>query len=459
MLRKRLAAAVFAALVVLAPAAGARAQGAAQIAALAAASEGRPQEALALARALLLENPGDAFAHYVIGTVMLWQGQSAEAMQAGARAFHAAGSKVQRHESARLVASAAMQAEKPLLARYWLRHAASTAPDALRRAGAERALAQLRAATPWSAGLRFGIQPSSNVNAGASSRLNVIEGVPLVGVLSDAALALPGLVGTLEARLGYRLRADADSQTELSARLYLRAVELSGTPTTTTMGPSGAMVETEIANSSLAAGSAELGLRHSFAASGNARIGLDLGLGRAWSAGAFAYDYLRLGADRGPVAAGVFYGAGWEWRSAADPRRDQTIATLRGGWRGAFANGDRLVLSLGLRHVASESVNARGSSVSAELSYQPARQIGPAAVTANFGLSYADYPDYTLGFLAVPGGRQETLGFAELELWLPDKSYAGFSPQIKLRALETRSNVSSFARRELSLSIGFRSNF
>ena len=461
MIARRIAAGLVAVLLAATPARAASIDlGQAQIAALAAASAGRHAEALELARAILRVSPGDAFAQYVIGTVMLWQGHPREAMQAGQGAFHAAGSKVQKHESARLVATAALQGDKPLLARYWLRHAADTAPDPLRRAGAERALAALRAATPWSAQLRFGIQPSSNVNAGASSRYNVIDGVPLTGLLSDDAMALPGVAGTLDARLGYRLRRTEASQTQLSLSLGLRAVELEGRPTTETQGPSGEIVETEIGNSSFGASSAELGLRHSIAtpAKGGS-VALDLAAGRAWSAGAVAYDYLRFGADRSPAGQGFFYGAGFEQRAAPGTGRDQSIASLRGGWRGVASNGTGFTFSLGLRHVEADRANARGDAVSAQISVQPARPIGPVGLSASFGLSYSDFPDYTLGFISVPGGRQETLGFAELDLWLPNASYAGFAPQVKLRALETRSNVSSFERRELSVSIGFRSNF
>jgi tetratricopeptide (TPR) repeat protein len=432
----------------------------APVAALVAASTGRHAEALALARAMLQVSPDDAFAHYVIGTVMLWQGNAREAMLAGQRAFRAAASKVQKHESARLVATAAVQADKRLAARYWLRHAADTAPDPTRRAAAEAALARLRAATPWSAQLRFGIQPSSNVNAGASSRINVIDGIPITGVLSEDALALPGLVGTLDAQIGLRLAASAQSRTTASLRLFARAVELEGTPYVETTTLAGETLRREISNASLSSGALELGLEHMVATPQlGGSVALALAAGRSWSGGDFGYDYLRLSADRNPQAAGPFYGAAFEQRRAADPRRDQSIASLRGGWRVARGNGDRITLGFGLGHVGSDFANARSTSVSAQISYQPQRQLGPFGYSASFGVSFADYPDYAVGFLAVPGGRQDQLGFAELDLWLPKKSFAGFSPQIRLRAVETRSNVSRFARHELSLSAGFRSNF
>ena len=147
-------------------------------------------------------------------------------------------------KSSRLVATAAVAADRPVVARYWLRHAAATAPDASRRAAALTALDQLRAATRWSLRLNLGIQPSSNVNAGAASRFNEIEGIPIVGVLSEDAMALPGTIGTLDARLGYRLNVDPKNRTEVSLRFDLRAVELRGAPTVSSWTPAEGWVET-----------------------------------------------------------------------------------------------------------------------------------------------------------------------------------------------------------------------
>ena len=442
------------------PGRGGAQTGSAQVAALLAATEGRHADALALARAILAASPGDAFAQYVIGTVMLWQGDLAEAERAGKAAFRAADSRVQKHESARLAATAAAAADRQIAARYWLRHAAATAPDPNRRAAALAALDRLRAATPWTARLGFGIQPSNNVNSGASSRFNEIDGIPIVGVLSEDAVALPGTVATLDARLGYRVNASPQSRTEVSLRFDLRAVELRGTPMVSSWTPADGWVETEIKNSTFGSASIELGLAHRRTATPDrGSIGLDLAAGRVWTGGTFAYDLLRLGADLTPRGGGFFYGASLEKRVASTSARDQTIASLRGGWRGQRANGDRITLSLGLRHVETLRANARGTTASLQLSYAPARPLGPLAWSASAGLGYSDYPDFNMGIFAVPGGRQETMGFAQIDLWAPKAGFAGFSPQITLRAVETLSNVSSFERRELSVGFGVRSEF
>ena len=111
-----------------------------------------------------------------------------------------------------------------------------------------------------------------------------------------------------------------------------------------------------------------------------------------------------------PRAGGLFYGASIEQRAAPVASRDQTIASLRGGWRGQRANGDRITLSLGLRHVETPRANARGATASLQLSYAPAKPLGPIAWSAGLGLGYSEYPDFTMGIFAVPGGRQEDDG-------------------------------------------------
>ena len=48
--------------------------------------------------------------------------------------------------------------------------------------------------------------PSSNVNGGADTPYNIIDGVPLVGTLSAGAQALSGWIGQTSLNVGYRLR-------------------------------------------------------------------------------------------------------------------------------------------------------------------------------------------------------------------------------------------------------------
>jgi hypothetical protein len=95
-----------------------------------------------------------------------------------------------------------------------------------------------------------------------------------------------------------------------------------------------------------------------------------------------------------------------------------------------------------------------------QLTWQPARRLGPLAGALSPGGSLTDFPDYIeLAFGAVPGGRQDTRLWADLDLWAPDLGSAGVQPRVKLRALSLDSNVSRFSRSELSANLGLRSAF
>jgi hypothetical protein len=79
-------------------------------------------------------------------------------------------------------------------------------------------------------------------------------------------------------------------------------------------------------------------------------------------------------------------------------------------------------------------------------------------VSAGLVLGKTDYDDYVAVF-SVPGGKQDYATYADVNVLLPDVDYAGFAPSVNFRAGRTRSNVSRFETRELSVSLGFQSKF
>jgi hypothetical protein len=66
-------------------------------------------------------------------------------------------------------------------------------------------LRELQEAAQWRSSARFSLTPSSNVNAGADSRYNTVDGVPVTGLLSGSAQALSGTIATLKAEGNRRL--------------------------------------------------------------------------------------------------------------------------------------------------------------------------------------------------------------------------------------------------------------
>ena len=74
--------------------------------------------------------------------------------------------------------------------RYWLRQAGDASPTTAERRETVAALNAVRDRSPWEARLRFSVSPSDNVNGGADSAFNIIDGRPEVGMLNGDAQAL-----------------------------------------------------------------------------------------------------------------------------------------------------------------------------------------------------------------------------------------------------------------------------
>ncbi|MEE4348327.1 MAG: hypothetical protein V2I53_16140, partial [Paracoccaceae bacterium] len=85
--------------------------------------------------------------------------------------------------------------------------------------------------------------------------------------------------------------------------------------------------------------------------------------------------------------------------------------------------------------------------------------VGPARLSFALGAARSDFPDYAVGFILVPGGRQDETIFGSVEMLFEAFDYAGFVPSMTVRAQKTRSNVSRFDASEIAVSFGVRSRF
>lgn len=417
-----------------------------------AALQGDLATATEIAQLLIGADPDDSFGHYLMGMVLFRQGQGGPALQAARLSYRHAQTPVQRHQSARLATGAAVQANAPLRASFWLRRAVETAPDAPTRADSLRALNRMRAKARWRGAVRFQISPSSNINGGSDSRYNVIDGLPFTGVLSNAAQALPGTVATMDLEMGRLLRRTERAEIWLDGRVYLKDAHLSG---------AAKQKAPELAGDALDSATLELSLagRHAL---NRGWIDLDLDAGKVWYGGAPYYRFATAGLARDlPLGRNdrLTLSAAFErrWSDLADSD-DQIIRSARLSWRHGFANGDRVSAHLGWQEADAARGNLRHDSGSAQLVYAPARQLGPLSGSLTLGAMLTDYPAYTVIF-TVPGGRHDETLYLDLDLWAADRSFAGFSPSLKLRALQARSNVSRFTYDDLSVGFGLRQAF
>ena len=457
----------FAAAIVLALAVSARAETTitmsileARAIATQAALGGDPETARRIAAGLLQANPDDRAALLVLAAVEPQLGRPTQGRLAGARAFAVSTTDAEKYEAARLTALAAANEGRFTLAQWWLRRALTVAPTPADAAQTTADARGLRNLNPWSTNVELSFVPSGNVNGGADSRFNVIDGVPFVGVLSADAQALSGWSGTFSLSTRYRIAASDASQTLLSVRAYGRAVMLSSQAKDFLTASGSTATAADFSSASL-----DFGLRHDHALQ-NGFYGIGFNLGKVWSGAEFDYTYTRLTADRRLAISDVTaltINASLEQRMDADDRQDQWRYNLQGSISRTLANGDQVSATLGYGAVNSNFVNETARNTTAQLGYAFGRPLGPAGFQAQVqlaaGVQLQDFADYRVAFITVPGGRQDTRVFGSVDLFFSNLSYAGFAPVVTLSIGRTSSNVSRFEHDDGSIGFAFRSTF
>lgn len=419
---------------------------------------GDPGLAVQLGRGLLQADPNDSMAHYIIAAAQARLDHPRAGRRAAAKAYRTAQAPIDRFSAAQLAAKMAYAESKAGLAQLWLRRSATYAPDARAEAVVARDYRILRRKNPWAFRLRGELRPSNNVNKGADSALQVIDGVPVTGWLNGAAQALPGLIGSADLSLSYRFRRTEESATSLAGRLYLRRVSLSDaarrkSPTSR--------------NSDFASTFAEATLRHRFALGPRRQGGsgsVEFTLGEAWWGGDRSFRFARLkGARNWRLGEGVSVNlnAGYESRfDAMYSVNDAEVVGLGGYWRTELDNGNAVTLSVALRDTKARHVNGSYRSATVRGAYSFGRPVGPVKLGAGLVLGYSDYPEFRSGgFIPVPGGRQDQSVYADLDMLFHQVDYAGFAPKMRIRAGRKTSNDSRYSMKEISVSFGIESKF
>ena len=415
---------------------------------------GQPTLARNIAFGLLQADANSGFAHYVIATAEGQLGRPEQAEKAAAKAYRFANTRVQHYEAAQLAARMYFKAQKPTRAQLWLRRAIHHAPDAQTEAQLERDYKAVRAQNPLSFSIRSGLRPSNNVNSGADSGLQIIDGLPYVGTLSGSAQALSGLIAHVDGNLSYRLRGDQRSRTEIDARIYVKRVSLDSDAKS---------LSPDIRDSDFSSTYSTLGLTHAVKwgpRDGVSRMGLRYG--QYWSAGTQNYDFVRLEGGHSWRIGGssrLSLTANYEARnSAAADSFDTELLSIGLGARRPLANGDAISLALNLRKTFGDLANSQSEGMAISAGYSLGEQVGPVILSGGVTIGHADYPDYTSLFV-VPGGRQDLSLSAHVDMIFPDFDYAGFAPSLRVATSRTKSNVSRFETRELSVALSIQSKF
>lgn len=425
----------------------------ARVLAIEALQRGQPALAAQLAQGLLLADRANGEAHFILARAYQLMRQPDLARKPARLAFAHATTTAGKFQAAQFAARLAIEDQKHLAAQIWLRRSLLHLPDERFREQVVKDYRLIRRMSPWQLSLQTSLAPTDNLNNGADSPYSTIDGVPIFGFLSGSAQALSGVRGTADLGLSYRLSGTKAQSTHVSLRYYGQRVDLSDEARA--QAPS-------LTNSSLAFDYLELGLSQNRKAKGKGQWSFGASLGQSWSSQDPYQQTLRVNLGRG-----LELGKQNRLSVTAQAERlryesglpDVTSLSLHGTLSHQTAADHRFSLSLSLKDAQSRNANARQQKVSATLGWASGAALGPVTPSASLGASLNHYADYSLGFFAVPGGREDRSVFGQMEFTLQALDYGGFVPSLTVQARKTTSNVSRFETRETTVSLGVKSSF
>lgn len=425
----------------------------ARVLAIRAAMAGQSDVALSLSSQLLERDPFDPAALLAEATARLSRGETDIAYRSGRLAFRHAEDKGVKFQAARVAAVAAAAEDRVLPTQFWLRRAGDVAPNRVERRRVERQYRILQSHNPWRYRFDASVMPSDNVNGGADTPYNIIEGVPLVGLLSADAQALSGWVAQTNVDVSYRLRATADSRTQLTAGFYTKRAWLSD---------EARAAAPDFDAGTLSATTLSFGVDHRRALSDTGTVlGMSAGLRRNWQAGETLHWGTALGMNlRHPLGKRLSFNGNLQREDRFYGSGTQGYVNSAGlglSWR--MTNGARLHGTLSLTETKAERSFYDSHSVFGRLTYQFARPVATLDLAASIGGGVARYPDYSFVLFGHTDGRRDETVFFDIDARLTELEYAGFSPTVRLRRQRTTSTMTRYSTSEWALKLGVESNF
>ncbi len=412
-------------------------------------TRGRPEIALALARALVERDARDADALVLLAAALQHTGAFDEARAVAHAAYAAADTDEQRFEAAMLAGRSDFHRGAHSRAQLWLRRAAHSAPDAEAREAAERNFNHARRANPLDLRASLGITASSNINDGTSTEVIDLFGIPFR--LQGASRALSGIEFALDMRLRYRIAETARSNTALTAALSSRSYRLS----------SDARAQAPEARASdYAFQSAEVGIVHRMAVADNTAVHEIAGrFGRSWYGGDPLSDFAQLELSRmvqlRPGTSLRFALSGQHQRRHDSAARSATVLGAQVEAAHVLDSGANLLVMAAFRQTDAQASHVRNTAQRALVSYTMAEPVAGMRLTSSVDLEQRRFPADAMQ----PDGRRDLRGTLGLSASFETIEYMGFSPSLNVRYSRTRSNVAVHERRSIDVFMGVNSRF
>ncbi len=144
-----------------------------------------------VAKAILKESPNSVQAYLFLSSVFNIKGGFKASHDAAKTANKLSATQDQKHNSALALGVAAANANRQLMAEYWLRKSLNYTRDVNKKRFAVSLLGEVRKNSPWRRSLSFGVTPSSNINGGSSANEIIINDLEFI--LDPNAKSIKGL--------------------------------------------------------------------------------------------------------------------------------------------------------------------------------------------------------------------------------------------------------------------------
>lgn len=417
---------------------------------------GNLQLAEQIARGLLLRNPKDPSANFLLAQVALGVGAYDEAANLFKKAYRNTTNKNLKYNAAILTARSLEGGKRPEAAKLWVRRAFQNATTQEAKQNAVRGYQQLRSISPWQTSLSFGITPSNNVNNGSNADeicSAVFGGICSSGVSDTRAVSGAFLSASYNTR--YRLHESQKQKISVGLDLYHRAAWIK---------PSERALTSK--------GAADFDL--SFVGANflwQGRVGENvtssdlLSFGRTFYGGdaltnryTVRKEYTFAIGETKSLGFGVEYN---DERNQIVPSRSLISwkATVPFNFRAK--NGDFWNITASSAEITSNDNDTGHVANRVSISVTPAAKIFNLNPTYTVSLSQRD--NKKLGFLRVRDSinekRRDQSASLSVSVPLPQFEIYGFSPVAIVEASSTKSNIELFNNFNVSTRLEFRSSF
>ncbi|MEM1430467.1 MAG: surface lipoprotein assembly modifier [Pseudomonadota bacterium] len=407
-----------------------------------------------LSKMMAEAEPDDVAALLMLSATETALGRPQEGRSAARRAFANSDSAEARYQASYLVASSAMAEDRYGAAQFWLRRAYQAADTAEQRETIAEAFGVVRRESPWLLRLAFDVAPSSNVNGGSQSPFLVIDDSPFVGVLSGAARALSGVEASLTGTLSYEISDSVAHRTTLAFHGYRSFVTLSD---------DAKEIAPRAEGSDFEYGVAEVELRHRVAKPAGAWPDTyRIAMGQTWYGGEPLDQVARLTFGRTVELGrrtGLRLSIEGEQRNSDTGREDRTGTEVTARLFHRLDNGVVLRTGLSLTNVASKDANQEYEGYEVFAGFWTEEPMMGLQLSGRLAYNERIYDSYAVGFLDVPGGRDDTEWSARLNMHVHHVDVMGFVPVVSLSGRSSTSNISRFEGESFGLSLGFASAF